>query len=454
MAFLDDIKKPITAAQQAAADAKAAVQSAAPSFDSMIAAAKSGAIFKDVQAQLSSIATLPGIDVSSAIAVATKAQASLTADVAIASAAVEAKIKQAFAAGTTLSAAEISSTTSMLDAAKNMGSVVSGALNSAKDAVSSVAGTFGAAIPGDAKAAVSSISAAVGSFVSSIPTDPVAKAAFDAIPGNLEKAAAATGLTSAASGIASSLNSSMASLAASSAAAKSDAISLLKANVQLAQLSKPQLPAAEAALGAAIDKSKVDTYNITKAQEQTVVPDLPDVAKPEIDKIRPGRASILEESPTLAEKPDNVKRIWTYELKALSDELEKAKLTYYSAFGANQKMSKEQQTPLIRAYVDSALRRLIGEEAVSRAQQRREITKAKPNKDLRSAEEQAIVDASNADLAIADRDPDFIRVSKTNFDTMKTLEAQYKELHDNWTSVDNRNSLSAALLEKISAYKS
>lgn len=452
----------------AANDAKAAVESKAPTFNSMLDSIKNGTVFKDVSARIASIGSLPGApNVANAQAVVAKAQNDLTANLAIANATIAQKAKMAQAAGTTLSQAEIAATNNIFKVNLEMTSVVDNVMSQAKSAVGSAASAFGASVPSDPLAAVNAIGTQCNAFAATIPVDPgpsdpqaqaaylLNKSAFDAVPGNLAKQSAVTNLTSAGGTLANALNIGLTGLAAISAAARGDSIALLKADIKLASLTKSVAPVAKAAVEATVDSSKIDKYVAIKAQEKPVAAPIPSENKPEPDPIRPSNASIIKEIPAFGEAPGANKSIWKYEVAQEGLRRDAAQATYRAGFGATVKMSQAEADAKAEEWVASLFKRVLGEEANTLRLQSVAIRNAKGTDPANYTPEEAdIRTRAKANAALVKADPEYILAKETNWENLKAAEADYKELFNNWIGPNDRFKLNAALLERIGTYKS
>ena len=456
---------------KAANDAKASAAASLPSFDSMLAAVKSGSIFKDISSSLSSIgnasaglyaatpdnqltyegtdsivwdrinnervrrnlstlttlgfprppddplappgvSAIPSVDTSGIAAVAAAAKSTMAVDMAVAKAALTQKAKEAQARGETLSQADIDSAMGPLNVLKNL----QGELAKATQAA-----------------------AALTSNLASL---------------NLSPSADPSAAVGAIGALGASLTASFSSMAAAGAASKANAITDLKANAMLAQLSKPQPADVAATLNANIDSSKINSLNLVKAIDRPA-PEIPSQA-PAADPNRPGTASILKDSGSLATSTgaDNNKRIWTYELEQLKADEKKAKQAYYSSFGSSADATKPEQQAAFTAWSISLLDKVVGPGANAIREQSVAIKKAKPNVADRTPEEVAITEKSAANGKLVRASPEWIRTDPTLWNEFSQYQDWYAELYKNWTvGGDNRFALNAKLLEKISTYK-
>lgn len=447
----------ISAADQAKAAANALSAASIPSYADMMATIKSGAIHKDSSESLGALSSV-GVDTGAVSSLIAKAKASMGIDMAVANAALAQKAKERQASGETLTQEDKDAAMAPLAVLKNLQSTMSSALSSATAAISSHASTLGANLSGlSPTAALNSAGAALSSFTASIPSqtipDPAnpgqtipnpAYASFAAA--NAGKLSAMDSIASAASSAGASLTGAMSGFAAAASSAKADTISTLKADAMLATLTKPMPTAMASIANNNLNLGSIDKYTAIKAQEApaTVVPEKTP------DPNRPSGASFVRENEKVL-PPGNEKRIWTYELKQLADERDAAQVAYYAGFSTTTSATADERKTAMDAWILG----LIGPAKDAIRKQSNAIKKAKPDAADRTAEEIAITEQSAAigkDLAA--NNATYINVQTTLFGKWKELSDWYKELYNTWIGPNDRYTLNAKLLEKISKYTS
>jgi len=450
----------VSAADKAKAAASAAVEAAQPTYAQMLATIKSGEIHKDISGQLSALGNL-GINTTSISAVIEKAKASMSIDMAVANAAFAQKAKMAQAAGTTLSEADKTAAMAPLGVLKNLQSTISTTMTSVASSVSSYGTTLGISPSAtNPTAAINSVAAAATAFSATVPaqtipdplnpgqtiTNPV-YTSFAANPTNASKISALSSINSAASTAGSNLSGTLAGFAAAAAAGKSDIISTLKADAMIASLTKPMPALMSSVTADSLNLNKIDKYAAIKAQEATATV----AVQKTPDTIRPSGGTKLTDSTTApAPAPtDTSKFIFKYELKALGDEYDKIRDTYYKSFGTTKEATSDQQ----QAAYDAWWEKQLGSEKEAIRKQSVAIQKAKPDAATRTEEENAIIATSKANGKIVRDTPEYIRVQVTYWGDVKKYEEWYKLAYNNWKSSGNRYELPAELEAKLKSYK-
>jgi hypothetical protein len=335
----------IDSVTKAANVAKATAEAAVPSFDSLIAAARSSVsltpttissgasgLFKDISSTISSVGAAQfGIGGNSPNTAGFDAYKKQLADVqknaiidmAIAKAALAQKVREATAAGNTISAGAI---TSALDATKSLQNL------------------------------------------QTTMTNPTALAAD----------------------------------VAAAAVAKASAIEGLKANTMLAMLSKPMPTVLAGAVGSNMNPNLVNDLtrlNTIKAQETSSTQLVPGQSTPS-DTVRPKGSTVITDisdpSPPIA-KPEIDKRVFSSEVVAYATKKDTAKTTYFAHIGVtwnrgDPNIEKSVQDTALASKLDQLYDAVVGRGGAN--QDRKDanaISKAK-SKELRTAEEQTLID--------------------------------------------------------------
>jgi hypothetical protein len=448
----------ISAAEKAKAAASAAIEAAQPTYAQMLETIKSGEIHKDISGQLSALGNL-GINTTSISEVIAKAKASMSIDMAVANAAFAQKAKMAQAAGTTLSEADKTAAMAPLGVLKNLQSTISTTMTSVASSVSSYGTTLGISPSAtNPTAAINSVAAAATAFSATVPAqtipDPLnpgqtitnpAYTTFASNPTNASKIAALSSISSAASTAGTNLTNTLAGFAATAAAGKSDIISTLKADAMLASLTKPMPALMSSVTADSLNLNKIDKYAAIKAQEATATV----AVQKTPDTIRPSGGTKLTDSTTAPAPTDTSKFIFKYELKALGDEYDKIRDTYYKSFGTTKEATPDQQ----QAAYDAWWEKQLGTEKEAIRKQSVAIQKAKPDAATRTEEENAIIATSKANGKIVRETPEYIRVQVTYWGDVKKYEEWYKLAYNNWKSSGNRYELPAELEAKLKSYK-
>lgn len=455
----------ISAVEAAKASANAAAAALTPSYAAMLDTIKSGSIFKDVSADLGALTNL-GADTSAIAAQVEAAKATMSIDMAVANAAVAQKVKEAQAAGTTVSAADMEAAMAPLAVLKNLQSTLSGAMSSAASAASSAASVLGAALPSigggggipSPAELINSAASAVGAFSASVPAatidDPEnpgtpipnpAYAVFTAIPDNLDKLSSIAGLSSGAAGIAAGLGASLGGFASAAVAGKADIIGTLKADAMLATLTKP-MPAGLGAIASNnLNLSSIDPYAAIKAQEApitTVVEKTPDPVRPK------SNSTILKDIPPNAITDDNNRRIWTHELKGLATDRDAKSQIFWEAIGSSFSAPSAEKDEAKNKWIAN----LLGPAKEAVRQQSIAIKKAKPNAADYTEEEASITAASkvNRDAVIAG--PDGVAFLARGAELTKYTD-WYDLAYKTWIESGSRFTLPAELLTLLGTYR-
>ena len=458
-ALADKFKTDVFAAAKAAEDAL-------PKFSEMMDAAKSGAIFKDTADALSALSSLPGkIDFSAVTAAIDAAKATAATDIAIATAALAQKAKEAQAAGRELTQAEIDAATAPLKVLTEMQAAIGSAVSAATDAVGKVAGDLGAAVSAGVDG-IKDAAAAASDFLSKKPADLIKDAtgidipnpaaiAFLSDPINAAKAAATEFLSSAAESVGAALGGTFSALADAAAAGKADAISSLKADAMLAMLTKPLMAAAQAAVGASVDTSKINVLNIIKAQEGPI-PKLPAALAPPRDQLRPGSSDVTRFYDKLNAVDPRPELIYIYELNAHSDEMKENALEFRKRVDKEYSGSEPTvgMAEALKAWGGAEFTKYAGTDGLALKRKAQEIEAAKPDRVNLTEEEAETVKSGNELFAkFKIEHPPAVEIF-TELALYNLYKRQYSELFAAWKSGASRFSLSPELLEKISKYKS
>lgn len=441
-----------TLADQAKAAANAAVASAQPSYTDMLSTIKSGAIFKDTSSQLGALTNI-GVDSSTMSGITTmvnKAKANMGIDMAVSNAALAQAAKEAQAAGTTLTDAAKEAAMGPMNVLKNLQSKLASSVASVSAAVSSHASTLGASLTGaNPVTDVNAVASAATAFKATIPVATIdgtanpAFTAFSALAANIPKLAALSSIAGAAASAGASLLGSLGSDAAAAASAKASTISTLKADSMLSTLTKA-MPSAMAALaGNNLNLGSIDSYAAIKAQEAPVTIKIEKTP----DTIRSGMSSLVVITGVANVDTTNLRRIWTYELKALAAEKTTAITAYYGGFGSKETATADERSKAMNAWLVG----IIGPAKNEIRKQSLAIKAAKPNVDDRTTEEISIVDQSATIYADIKLTPQVLQ-HNARWDTLRKLEDWYIALYKNWIGPDDRFTLNAELLAKISKY--
>lgn len=450
----------ISAAEQAQASANAALEAAKPSYAEMLATIKSGSIFKDVSADLGALSNL-GVNTSAITATIEKAKSSMAIDMAVAKAALTQKAKEAQAAGTTLSAADMEAAMAPLAVLKNLKSTLAGAMSSAANVASSAASTLGAALPGgvpNPADVINSVTASASAFSATVPSvtipDPLnlgstipnpTYALFTANPVNASKLSALDGLASAASSLGSGLTSTLGGFAAAAAAAKSDIIGTLKADTMLASLTKSLPAGLSDIVSNNLNLGSIDPYVAIKAQEATINTTVEKTADP----VRPKSNSTLLTNITSIPIPDDInRRIWAHELKGLATDRDAKGEAFWKSMGSSLTASEEARDTAKNAWFAS----LFTSEQEAIRQQSIAIKNSKPDSNDWTPEEAAIRAQSKANADKVYETPRFIEV-----DTLRETYNQYVDWYDvaykTWIGSGSRFTLPAEILKLFGTYK-
>ena len=390
----------VDAVTKAANALKAAAEAAVPSFDSLMAAAKSsvsataesaggGGLFKDASAAISSVGAAQfgtggdSPDIEGFTAYKQKiadVQKNAMIDMAIAKAALAQKVKEASAAGVPISGDAI---TSALAATKSLQNLQANMM------------------------------------------DPAALAA-DAI---------------------------------ASAAAKAQAIEALKANTMLAMLSKPMPAALAGAVGSSMNPAlvnEVTKLNIIKAQETSATQTVPGQTPP-ADSIRPkgGLAPASIDPPvTPSITPPAVdKRVYASQAVAYETKKDAAKSAYLAYVGVTWKkgdpdIPKEQTRASHDAKVSENYDGIVGRVGANKDRlDANEIAKAK-KKDERTAEEQALIDKVLVDKKTFFAGPWWKKKDEL-YGVYDNYFENYKLVYDCWINNKDRFSLPAAVEKEL-----
>jgi len=452
----------ISAAEQAKAAANAALEAATPTYNDMLNTIKSGSIFKDVSQDLGALGNL-GVDTSAISEQISKARSTMAIDMAVANAAVAQKVKEAQAAGTTVSEAAMEAAMAPLAVLKNLKNSLSNVMNSAASAASSAASVLGAALPEGIGGSlpspadiINSTKSAINSFTATVPPETIidsetgqtitnpAYTAFTAIPGNLDKLSSIGGLTSQTSSLAGGLASSLSSFAAAAEAGKADILGTLKADAMLANLTKP-MPAGLGAIASdSLNLSNINPYNAIKAQE--VTPKI--VVEKTPDPVRPQSNSAILKGISPSKITDDVnRRIWAHELKGLATDRDAKGEAFWKSMGSSLKAPEGERDIAKNAWFAS----LFTPEQEAIRQQSIAIKNAKPDSKDWTPEEAAIRAQSKANAAKAYETENFIRV-----DTLREEYNKYIDWYDlaykTWIDSGSRFSLPADLLTVMGTY--
>jgi hypothetical protein len=456
----------INAAEKAKASANAAAAALTPSYADMLTTIKSGSIFKDTAADLSALGNL-GVDTSAIAASIDAAKATMSIDMAVANAAVAQKAKEAQAAGRALSAADMEAAMAPLSVLKNLKSTLANTMSSVASAAASAGSVLGAALPGGLPGAlpnpadlINSVASAATAFSASVPSQTIpdpenpsgpeipnpAYSAFAAIPGNLDKLSSISGLTSGAASAGLGLGLALGGFALAAAAGKSDILGSLKADAMLATLTKP-MPAGLGAIASDnLNLSSIDPYAAIKAQEApstVVVEKTPDPVRPQ------GSASILSKNTRFPFPASENNRIWTYELKQLSEERDRLGEAFWKSVGSSLKASNEERQDAQSKWFDG----LLGPEKAAIRAQSVAIKEAKPEASSWTEEEAKIRATSKANAEIVYASKEYIDNDKAMGKYNQFID-WYDLAYNNWIGANNRFKLPAELLTVISNYKS
>jgi hypothetical protein len=454
----------ISAAQQAKASASAAAAALTPSYADMLDTIKSGSIFKDTAEDLGALGNL-GVDTSAIAAEIEKAKSTMAIDMAVANAAVAQKAKEAQAAGTTVSEADMEAAMAPLSVLKNLKSTLSSAMSGAAAAASSAASVLGAALPGGIGGSlpsptdlINSAASAVSAFSASVPPqeieDPLnpgqmisnpAYEAFTAIPGNLDKIGSVLGLSEEASSIGAGLGSALVGFAAAAAAGKTDILGTLKADAMLATLTKPMPSGLGAIASDNLNLSSIDPYAAIKAQEApvtTTVEKTPDPVRPK------GNATILSKYKSIPIPETENRRIWTYELKGLATDRDNKGEAFWKSVGSTLEGTTEDQREAAKnKWFDG----LLGPEKAAIRAQSVAIKQAKPEASSWTEEEAKIRAASKANAEVVYATPAFIAFENQLEEYNKYID-WYDLAYNNWLGANDRFTLPADLLTVLGTY--
>lgn len=385
----------INAATKAANAAKAAAESAVPSFSSLMDAAKTslttgaGGLFKDMSATLNSVgASQFGIGGESPDTAGFEAykkqiadvQKNAMIDIAVAKAALAQKVREATAAGQTISPA-----------------AVTGALAATKS--------------------------------------------LQNLQANLTNPAA------------------LAADAAASAAAKAEAITALKANTMLAMLTKPLPTTVAGAVGSNVNPALVNDltkFNVIKAQETSATQTVASERAP-ASSIRPGigSASSTLDSPAAVsiKQPPVDRRVYTAQVAAYETKKDNAKSAWLAHTGltwskGQPDFTKEERQAAFDAKVDSLYDGIIGRPGANEERKAANaIAKAK-TKEERTPEEQALIDKVAPDKLVwraGSWNVEYLRLYQVYSDYYDN----YKLVYDCWINNGDRFSLPAAVEREL-----
>ena len=193
-----------------------------------------------------------------------------------------------------------------------------------------------------------------------------------------------------------------------------------------------------------LNLNKIDKYAVIKAQE---APPTVSIQKTN-DAIRPGTAAFIQDIPPSLITPSNATRIWSYELNSLNAERKDAEMAYYSVLGiTSEAPTAEEKRAAAYTWFDN----LLGPDKALIRHQSVAIKQSKPDLADRTPEEIAITEQSAANAAIVKAGPEYTAYLK-KYDAFNELNDWYQELYNNWLTINDRFSLNAKLLEKISKY--
>jgi hypothetical protein len=453
----------VSAAAAAEAAANAAAEAAAPSYADMLDTIKSGAIFKDVSEDLGALENL-GADTSAIAAQVEAAKATMAIDMAVANAAIAQKTKEAQAAGTTVSEADMEAAMAPLAVLKNLKSTLSSAMAGAAAAASSAASVLGASLPEGLPGElpnpadlINSAASAVSAFTASVPSetipnplggDPIPNPEyldFTAIPGNLDKISATLGVSSEAASIGLGLGAALGTFALAAAAGKSDILGTLKADALLATLTKPMPTGLGSIASDNLNLGSINPYAAIKAQEATIKTTVAKTADP----ARPQSNSTLLKNINPAAISDEVNnRIWIHELNGLSADRDAKGETFWKSVGSTLKDPEDKREEAKNAWFDG----LLGPEKAEIRKQSVAIKQAKPDPKTYTEEEAKIRAASKANAEIIYETPAFIK-----FEEMLNEYNQYIDWYDlaykTWIDSGSRFTLPAEVLKLFGTYK-
>jgi len=486
-----------SAADTARAAAGSAADGALPSYSSMLSSIQSGAINVDVSAHLGALSAI-GVDTSSISSTISSAQASMHTDMAVSNAAIAQAYKSAQAAGTTPSADDLAAATAPLSVLKNAQSLLSSATSSVQSAVSSHASTLGASLTGDPIADTHAVASAVNAFNATVPVAPTAPtpplasvtvsgvtlpnpsyssqlsafnsgpqaaytaaqgtynsqmSAFTSVPSNVAGLSAVSAISSAVSSIGSSLSSSFSSLVSTASAGTSSIMSTLKADAMLSSLTKPMPTQLSSIASSNLNLNQISNYTAIKAQEAPQK----SVIATSSDPVRPtGRtvASHVADLPPAAVSDKDANRIWSYELKGLSNDQLKYNRQYWAIFGISDPdaVTQDQRTKAMSDWMGNEFTKILGADAATNRTNYIALTTSKTDKTTWTDGEQAIAAQYKKDRETVNASTDYVNMQAATT-TAKQYYEWYKLAYDAWIKEASRYSLPADLLTQLSTYK-
>jgi len=446
----------ISAADEAKAAAASAAESAKPSYADMMNTIKDGEIFVDVSPQIAALKALR-VDTSAVEAAIEKAKAQIQTDMAVANAALTQKIKEAQAAGTTVTDADQEAAVAPLTVIKNYESSINSTIEGVKGDLAIPGVVLGAAPPSEEGVDVlPAVREAATAFEETIPPEEIEEGGvtipnpayflFFLVPANIAKNIALESVNSTTESTTTSLSSLFGGFASTAANAKNDTIKSLKAGALLSTLTKSMNKGIAAATGAGLVLGSIDKFAAVKALEAP-----PKIALEKTpDEVRPaGTANILKGN-RFAVDPALTKRIWTYELNGLAKDQDKKNADYYKALGTTfDAPEKDKQTA-----VDTWFNKLFTPEQQKIRAQAKAIRDSKPDPEKRTDEEKAIFASAKANAtAIKEGNPEYIRVQVVLWGEFEKYRDWYKLVYNTWLSTNDRYTLPEELLKVLSSYK-